>query len=304
MEENGNFKSLRETFKHSPNLSGLERISLALAPYENMLKSTGRLSAMIGSPLNAISKLYNLHKVWEPYERIFKIGLNVYKIGNLAILANPFPELTRFAKYAGSINKCQSSDWMPHKTTPFEAFSSPSIEIDETQKIIESFYRENWQEIKLELATRFDGYGLDEIGTQEIKQALELHENGYYRSVPLSIFPSLESLARKHLEQKDIATVTSMKSAREAVYGKYVSDLNEFDHGMFLFQTFDEHVFENLNDIKKLEKFKKTDIPNRHAALHGYIAYNSFRASMNTLILADFTLFMINMIVNSEANED
>lgn len=302
------YKNFRLGLDEFPALKPIGKITAFTSSFEKTLgpnyllnKQMEPMFSLVGKINSFSNNLSKLDKIFKPYKNISKIGLNISRIAKLPELINPFPEITKFSKYVSLVSKCQSSDWIPHRTTPFEQFSSPHIELEETQNLIEKYYKENWAEIKSDFANSFLSYSLDEVAISEILKVLELHENGDYRLVPLSVFPSLESLVRKHVEQKDIATVTSMKCARDLASTMYISDLNEFDHGMFLFKIFDEHVFENMNDASKLEELKKTDIPNRHAALHGYISYNSLRSSINTLIIADFILFIISQISKDTA---
>ena len=125
------YKNLSLNIGNFPALNALEKITSFTSSFDNVLSPIKNLNnqmeplfRLIGK-INAVSNnLSNLYKGWDYYEKISKIYSNISIIANPSNLINPFPELTKFSKYVSLVNKCQSSDWIPHRTTPFELFSS------------------------------------------------------------------------------------------------------------------------------------------------------------------------------------
>ena len=140
------YKNLRLGLDEFPAIKALEKITAFTASFEQALGPIYRLNnqmepmfSLIGKINSLSNNLSKLDKIFKPYENISKIGLNFSRIAKLPALINPFPEITKFSKYVSLVSKCQSSDWIPHRTTPFEQFSSPLIELEETQNLIEKF---------------------------------------------------------------------------------------------------------------------------------------------------------------------
>ena len=69
-------------------------------------------------------------------------------------------------------------------------------------------------------------------------------------------------------------------------------DLSDFAFkerfGYVLFGRLVNHAYEQVETDEEVARFKRDPVPNRHAAMHGLVAYSTHKHSMNMLILTDY----------------
>lgn len=59
-------------------------------------------------------------------------------------------------------------------------------------------------------------------------------------------------------------------------------------HGLQFYQRLDDHLYNPIKTPEALAAAKADPVPNRHAVLHGLVAYDSRQSSINALIMTDF----------------
>ena len=57
--------------------------------------------------------------------------------------------------------------------------------------------------------------------------------------------------------------------------------------GLVLFGRLVRHLYEEVKDEER-GKFEKDSVPNRHAAMHGFVPYSTHKHSVNMIIMADY----------------
>ncbi len=62
-----------------------------------------------------------------------------------------------------------------------------------------------------------------------------------------------------------------------------------------------EHAYEQVWTEDERERFEGDPVPNRHAAIHGRVAYSTHKHSMNMLILTDYVFRILPPLEDSDA---
>lgn len=91
--------------------------------------------------------------------------------------------------------------------------------------------------------------------------------------------------------------ITSQHTLQERIADLTPHDLS--DWGMAGFHFYDqlrEHLYARCHRPDEHERVVQSAIPNRHAALHGLTTYNTFKTSLNALLIADFAFSAITAI--------
>lgn len=91
--------------------------------------------------------------------------------------------------------------------------------------------------------------------------------------------------------------IASQQKLKEAIGNLAPCDLS--DWGMAGFHFYDQlrdHLYAKLHQPEQRDRVAQSAIPNRHAAVHGLATYNSFKASLNAILIADFAFNAISTI--------
>ncbi len=168
---------------------------------------------------------------------------------------------------------------------------------DKISESLITFYKENWGKVCARIQKRLNEVGADELTLSTFQEAFTAHKAGLYRSVCRLLFPEIERLARGIFPSENtLKVITSLKEIRN-----YAGELSTFDirpEGYFsvvLYKRLDDHFYEYIND-QRAESFKRistSKIPNRHAAMHGLVDYNTPQHSLNMIFLADYLVQVI-----------
>lgn len=66
-------------------------------------------------------------------------------------------------------------------------------------------------------------------------------------------------------------------------------------HSLILVQRLTEHLYGQVDTRERREKFEDDPVPNRHAAIHGIIVYNSIWNSLNVIFLTDIAFQVVSL---------
>ena len=69
-----------------------------------------------------------------------------------------------------------------------------------------------------------------------------------------------------------------------------MSSFHDLTSSTMQYETFEGHLYEQIDDENDRSRFADNPIPNRHAALHGLVPYSSEKSSLNSIFLMDFVL--------------
>ena len=77
--------------------------------------------------------------------------------------------------------------------------------------------------------------------------------------------------------------------------------------GLNLYGRLEENVYRNVRDEEVRQRLDQDPIPNRHAALHGYVVYSTMQNSLNVIFLGDYIFELVSVLKelqqSSETNE-
>ena len=200
------------------------------------------------------------------------------------------PFLQGVALLGDVTHRLQQVGWLPHYTTPFKLVlqaDPASLDIH-----MSAYYHAEWEETRQTILTRVKGYEIDTEAKDTFSEALTAHGYGLYRSCCRVLFPEIErvSLIEVHGGKAKHA-ITSQKDLIDLI-GRLPAGIALTDPwALELYKTLSKHLYEKVTDQNRAQ-FES--IPNRHAAIHGCIAYSSLKQSMNTIIMADYIFAVIS----------
>lgn len=200
------------------------------------------------------------------------------------------PSFQAIARTSAQCQRIEDAGWLPHYTTPFDHLDEADDE--DFDEILEAHYRENWTEVRATFMTRVDAYDLDDEAKTAFADALTAHEAGLFRVTSRMLFPEIERVARQELHGQ-MSGETSQRALRQAAEELGLSDVEP--GGMYAFRLFEklfDHLYAPAKTLEALEAIARDPVPNRHAAMHGFLSYGSAKNSINMLLMADF-LFQV-----------
>ena len=174
----------------------------------------------------------------------------------------------------------------------------PTWLLDETEeedldKAITNYYKTQWEEVRRSIEANAAEYLIGRDSRELMKEGLEAHEMRLYRLVPRSLLPEIEAVIRKELSGKSFGQLDMAREIEKLaeVPALYVRNLSS---ALIEFDALQRHLYVTILDDATRREFADTEIPNRHAAIHGIIAYASEKSSLNSIFLTDFVLQMIS----------
>lgn len=205
-------------------------------------------------------------------------------------IIRPFPVLVhpkaRLAKELG---------WVVHHTLPLALLDSANE--DDLDEQIMAHYRENWYEVQKAIELDTDKSLVDLDSKEIMIQALQAHEGGLYRLVARSLLTEIERAIRVQLREKLVERGLNIK---ETILNE-VDDLpssafHNLTSGIMQYDTVANHLYEHIDDENDRSQFEENPIPNRHAAVHGFVPYSSEKSSLNSIFITDFVFLMITQV--------
>lgn len=206
-------------------------------------------------------------------------------------LTAPMLRFTQAMARAGrELRLLDEAGWLPHYTTPFDDLEGLET-AEDVAGFLEAHYRTHWSDVRASLEAHLLLYAVDDQAKASFRIALDLHEDGYHGAAVLHVFPAIERLARQELHNGQLSGFASQPQLRELA-GKLYADQIEPGgfRGMALYQCLDDHLYSQLKTAEALEAARLDPVPNRHAAIHGLIDYDTHQSSVNALIMADYVL--------------
>ena len=186
-------------------------------------------------------------------------------------------------------------------------------------KILE-YYAVNWGAVRSEIETRLANYNIDDEAKETLREALYAHEAKLYRCVVRVLFPEVERALRTMLLDDITKRIGYKELVEKLNEGKAIDD--------FILQgLYDLHLFNHLTRALEEEGESESDdmvfgwfqrvvgegdrnllmqdpVPNRHAALHGFVSYSTQQHSLNAIFLADYILGVVSKAATKESGKD
>lgn len=193
--------------------------------------------------------------------------------------------------------------WLLHHTTPLHLITDDMTEHDITP-VLEAYYRENWSDIALVFRNRMSEMDIDNEARAVFEEALVAHGAGLYRAAIRVVFPEIERVARDHLLEGTLKGIASLTEVRQAAGELGWSEFQKFgDEPIFgQFAAMSCHLYEVAKTPDRIAEFARSPIPNRHAALHGLVAYSSLQSSLSAIIMTEF-MFKAISILKAQPNK-
>jgi len=193
-----------------------------------------------------------------------------------------------------AIKTLDEAGWLPHVTTPWSALNI--TDVSARSQAIEHHYRDNWAAVKATFNDRLGTYAIDNEAKTTFREALAAHEQRHYRATVRLLFREIERVARAELRRfMTKRTDTSQKTLRQIA-----GELTLGDHGdplaFRLYSKLRDHLYGDVWDDSVCERFSRDPVPNRHAAMHGFVTYSTAQNSINTLIMTDYIFHLVTVV--------
>lgn len=204
--------------------------------------------------------------------------------------------LVLISRIGSECKALEKAGWLPHSTLSKEIFEMARKDAAELGCAVEKHYRNEWEEIKLELVRRVEGYKIDDEAKATFSEGLTAHEAGLYRSTVRLLFPEIERVARKELHNGAMKRITSQRELLE-----FASSLTPFEvepkgyYGLSFYKKLVDHLYVDVNDDNSISTIANDAVPNRHAAVHGLVIYSSFQNSINSILMTDYVFQIIHI---------
>jgi hypothetical protein len=193
--------------------------------------------------------------------------------------------------------------WLPHRTTPFELLSANDLSEQKAAAILEAHYVDRWEQVRAVFLEAIREYAIDDVAKAAMSEALDNHEAGRFRSVVALVFNEIERVVRVELYGGRLGGIASLPELQELANEMGTMLIQPGGGaGLRLFDRLVGHLYSNVKTEEDVERLANDPVPNRHAAAHGLIVYDSRQNSMNTLIMADY-VFQVISLAKAESNE-
>ena len=205
--------------------------------------------------------------------------------------------LASIAEEAKKAERLEKAGWLPHASMPFDALEDETLAPEAISDVVEQHCRENWAAIKAEFLESVAACDVDVEARATFAEALSAHEAGLYRLTSRGLFPEIERVARIEIHEGAMDRIASQQTLRQVAGSLTLGEMAVSGaHGMALYHRLQDHLYAHLTTEADLARIVASPVPNRHAAVHGYSAYGTFKASLNALIIAEFIFRTISAL--------
>lgn len=208
------------------------------------------------------------------------------------------PLLEEITKNEARCKRLEEAGWLPHPASPWHLLDDESLSDDALSSAVEAYYRVNWPTVRECFDEAIAAYTIDDEAKATFREALSAHEAGLYRCVARTLFPEIERVSRVEIHGGAMDKIASQPKLQKAISNLCPSDIaRDGISGMRLYSKLIDHLYVSMQTPERVATIATEPVPNRHAAVHGYVAYNTQRHSVNALIIAEFLFHAINVIV-------
>ena len=223
--------------------------------------------------------------------------INTFKLAS-DVFIGFVDENVRAAKNADLLEGC---GWIPHRTIPHEIVGEVDY-IHQASPIIIAYAIEHWSSISKILDESVTAVSHDRESLAVFRRALAFHADGAYGAVAQTLMPEMERITRNVVYGGLTNYPASLEEAIVAIARLPGECVLSHRHGVRAYRYLREHTYRNMkNDPVAHEEVRRTPVPNRHAAAHGYASYDQFENSFNALVMFEFFSSMMRHL--SEGSE-
>lgn len=177
--------------------------------------------------------------------------------------------------------------YLPHRTVPFVRFRDECGDnYKEFLSLVLTHYESHQDDILLGIESQKEKLTLSEEQLATFSEAIQGHKLGLYRLTCRALLPDVERVI-----YEDWLNKRGTGSVKERELEHTIGELplrifiqNRWSDWILL-DVLKSHLYSNGKNIKE---FSQNPLPNRHAALHGWLSYPSRKHSFNMIVFADF----------------
>ena len=265
------------------------RLANLMEPYASQIAAHHRLANLMEPYASQIAAHRRLANLMEPY------ASQIAAHHRLANLMEPFIEARRRGQLL------ERHEWFPHYTMPEFLFGGHIDDVDFNALVL-AYYRENWAEVRQMIEQNLSGCPVDGETKAAFHEALDSHESGRYLSVCRNLIPELERLVRIHLYGDKVGSFSVEKQMGNYFGNLPASVFPDRSLAGIGFKYLQSHLYAHIKDEADRERYVNHQIPNRHAAIHGLVTYDSVPNSLNSIFVADYVLQLITACKAFEGN--
>jgi hypothetical protein len=294
-------KAALEAFSKLPNIAPISIPKIDLSRFakvhEDALAVFPEIQKRFAAQANQFAELQRTLAQIPPATRAF---LENAKRLQAALAQLQLPERTQrvFELVARAGRRQEALDrigLLPHPSTPF-ALLDDQADDDALKAALEQHYRDNWSDISAEIQERALNFAVDDEAKAALVEALEAHQNGHYRSVCRLLLPEIERVARVELLGNGVGSVRVDKVIGQPAGQLVIGETNPPGlYALGLFKRLTEHLYVKV-DEKNRAKLETDPVPNRHAAIHGVVVYNTIWHSLNVIFMTDYTFQVVTAL--------
>ena len=183
--------------------------------------------------------------------------------------------------------------WFPHHTIPGPLLDD-GIDDADFNVLLLAYYRENWASVRQSIERNLLTYSVDDETKAALREALQAHEYGLYRSVCRTLMTEVEHVIRIHLYGGKVGHFSVKQQIADACDSLPVSMLPDRRMGFVGYTCLQNHLYSQIRDETDRSRFVDHRIPNRHAALHGLLTYPTVQSSLNSIFIADYVMQLVS----------
>lgn len=157
-----------------------------------------------------------------------------------------------------------------------------------------TYYESKQEEILKDIESRLDTLeNVDMDRKEALQEAIVAHRYGLFRLPPLALLPSIERIILEDWMGRDRGKIETLneRKIREIVVNKRLEEV--MPDGIYDSRLFGCLINVLYKNGGKLKEFEGENLPNRHAALHGWLPYSTKEYSLNTIIFANYIIRLV-----------
>ncbi len=184
-------------------------------------------------------------------------------------------------------NASFETGYLPHRTVPFARFRKKCEDnYKDFLSLVLAHYESHQDDILLSIESQKEELTLSEEVMATFSEAIQAHRQGLFRLICRGLLPDVEKVIYEDWLAKSGIGIVKAKELKETIDDLPVRIFTQ-DHwfDLVLLNVLIDHLYSNGNNIGD---FPQTPLPNRHAALHGWMNYPSQKDSFNMIVFADF----------------
>ena len=202
------------------------------------------------------------------------------------------PALKQFHERKQAHDALNKVGWLPHYSIPNRLVEGCGDDRALLDSRVAEHYRTCWTKIRDHMELDLATYHIDDEARATFREALIAHESGLYRCICRLLFPEIERIiGAGHRSGPMIEKLLASGEPTEL-------DFRELFDWVML-ERIRKHAYEQVWTEGERERFERDPVPNRHAAMHGRVAYSTHKHSMNMLILTDYVFRVLPPIEDS-----